>query len=235
MTWKLKVKMDKGIFRMILCGNPHRSFRGHLSVISHRLSSSSTFNRLIIFRPRLNFCCSVPILENWRATARTVMALRRPLPQFQPPVWSLCSIPQSPSGPLFGQPNYPPQYSHHPPPPPQHQPPFQHPPPHQQNNWNHPEFHNHPPDYRPQTHFNGEMSEGFGNGGLRPNCGNQNANLGRKRPRIHSDRTVPAGIKCLVKHETSKIASLVFYSNIERGMYLALLILIELITCRSWA
>ncbi|XP_022983978.1 protein sex-lethal-like isoform X2 [Cucurbita maxima] len=36
------------------------------------------------------------------------------------------------------------------------------------------------------------MSEGFGNGGLRPNCGNQNANLGRKRPRIHSDRTVPA-------------------------------------------
>ncbi|KAG6581308.1 Flowering time control protein FCA, partial [Cucurbita argyrosperma subsp. sororia] len=36
------------------------------------------------------------------------------------------------------------------------------------------------------------MSERFGYGGLRPNCGNQNANLGRKRPRIHSDRTVPA-------------------------------------------
>lgn len=141
--------------------------------------------------------------------------------QFDPYV----QYPNHHPGPPFGHPNYPPQYPPHPPPPPpppppQHQPPFQHqhphtpqpqpqpPPPHQhqqpyqhqQNNWSNPEFHNHPPDYRPQPHFNGETSEGFGNGGLRSNCGNQNANLGRKRPRNYSNRTVPPGTCCLMNH-----------------------------------
>ncbi|XP_022934400.1 RNA-binding protein 33-like isoform X2 [Cucurbita moschata] len=182
--------MDKGIFQMILCGNPHRSFRGHLSVISHRLSSSSTFNRLIIFRPRLNFLESHRPAPSWPSDDHC--------PNFNHQFDPYVQYPNHHPGPPFGQPNYPPEYSHHPPPPPQQQPPFQHPPPHQQpyqhqqNNWNHPEFHNHPPDYRPQPHFNGEMSERFGYGGLRANCGDQNANLGRKRPRIHSDRTVPA-------------------------------------------
>uniref|UniRef100_A0A9I9D4E9 Flowering time control protein FCA n=3 Tax=Cucumis melo TaxID=3656 RepID=A0A9I9D4E9_CUCME len=188
------------------------------SSLFHLPPLSSILNRLIILRPPLNFCCSIPFFAK----------LERHHPSSSGPSWPsddrrpnfnhqfdpYVQYPNHHPGPPFGQPNYPPQYPPHPPPPPpppptQHQPPFQPQPPpppppphqhqlqhpfqhqHQQNNWNHPEFHNHPPDYRPQPHFNGEMTEGFGNGGLRPNCGNPNANLGRKRPRNYSNRTVP--------------------------------------------
>ncbi|XP_022157018.1 CUGBP Elav-like family member 4 [Momordica charantia] len=158
---------------------------------------------------RVNFPSVIPIsakLERHRPSSSAPWPSDDHRPNFNHQFDPYVQFPNHHPGPPFCQPNYPPQYPHRPPPPPPHQhpPPYQnqhqhqHPPPQphhhqpQQNNWNQPEFHNHQPEYRHQPHFNGEANEGFGNGGLRPNCGNQNANLGRKRPRNYSNRTVPS-------------------------------------------
>lgn len=60
---------------------------------------------------------------------------------------------------------------------------------------------------------------------MRPNYGNQNANLGRKRPRNQPIRTVPAGNSCLMSHKIQEIAKLILQCEHVN--------LIELITSHS--